>query len=152
MKTIFLAILVSLFTFTAFAQSAFTDDAKENKGDGVKAIYFSGTLDGTDTLYSSSFKLYDCESVFSLWSYHGDNADSVKIKVLRQQSVFGTWDSAKVVYAADSLLTLRSIGDTISNSPVYSRYVFMGVKAGAPSITDNGYIRTFKYIIRAPLK
>lgn len=150
MKKMFL--MIALFAVTAFSQSAFTDNAKENKGDGVKAIYFSGTLNGTDTLISSAFKLYDCEAAFSLWSYHGDNDDSVKIKVLRQYSVFGTWITAKTVYAADSLLTLRVLADTLSVSPVANRLVFIGVQAGAGSITDNGFNKTFKYIIRAPLK
>lgn len=153
MKKIILAAMLLLSSLLVSAQSAFTVDAATNKGDGVKSITFTGTLNGTDTLTSSEFKLYDCETVFDFWSYHGENADSVKIKVLRQYKMFGdNWITAKTVYAADSLLTMRVLSDTLANNPIANRYIFLGVQAAAGAITDNGFNKSFNYMVRAPLK
>jgi len=138
-----LLIAVVLFASPVCAQSVFTDSGTVANDGLFKQITFTGTLKGTDTLYTRVFQLEDVNPVFALAKTYTKSNDSVKVKIVRQGTwISGKWTDIKSV-TTDSVKTQTFAADTIStNRAAGYRYAILGV-------TGNGYNVGFNLLLRA---
>jgi len=140
----FFAMLLMVVLMAAVSETSaqISDDVVRSTGDLYTTdMLITGTIDGTDTLYTSSFSLMGHNDVFTFARYYAQTNDSVKVKVVRQSSFFdGLWTTSKTV-TEDSVETQLIVADTASTYAAF-RYAILGV-------TGNGYNVAFTMKVRA---
>ncbi|HPO54541.1 MAG TPA: hypothetical protein PKY46_00945 [Ignavibacteriaceae bacterium] len=128
-------LFLLLIVITAYAASAWVENATVSQSSSAKTVYFEASLASTDTLTSNLFSFEDYGQVVKGAFLISSVAGVPKIKLVKQESWFdGEWSTTKTIWN-DSTEYQTTFGDTILTN---TRYVFIGVTGNQ---TDS-YLKT----------
>lgn len=128
-------LFLLLIVITAYAASAWVENATVSQSSSAKTVYFEASLASTDTLISNPFDFEAYGQVVKGAFLISSAAGTPKIKLVKQESWFdGAWSTTKTIWN-DSTETQTTFGDTILTR---TRYIYIGV---AGNQTD-GYFKT----------
>jgi len=134
--------MISVLGFAIISNGQILTQVVDNYDDGFKSVTVQGTLSGTDTLYTSGFKLSGTSKVFDVFAIGSQTHDSVKVKLVRQVSYFGSTFVTETTIGTDSVLTQKAWADTSTYYNVQHRIAIIGV-------TGNGYRSAFTFKVSA---
>ena len=131
-KMFFQIMMLLLIASVSFAQTAFVQNLNLTKDKGAYHYYTEAVINGVDTLTTNVIDLSD--GIYNIPIYgrklFTSTAAKPKIKIVRQEDLFGTWTDVKTYYTADSVETAQSMpGDTLR--AVRSRYLIIGATGNA---------------------
>jgi hypothetical protein len=136
-RTILFSIIILFLSAQLFAQSTFTQNMSASSEDGAIAYYVEATVHGaTDTLITNSIDL--SKGIYNIPIFAKKLFNSVtakpKLKIVRQESLFGAWRDAKTEYTSDSIETYQNFTADTLRAPS-NRFLIMGA-AGNPTDTS----------------
>ena len=135
-KSVLVIIILVLFAGIGYAQ--LLTQVVDNYDDGFKSLTVQGVLSGTDTLYTSGFKFSGTSKIFDVFAIGSQTNDSIKVKLVRQVSYFGSTFITETTIGTDSVKTQKAWADTSTYYNVLHRIAVVGV-------TGNGYRTNFTF-------
>lgn len=151
MKTNFILLILFLLLscIPILGQSTFTSNMAISSEAGAISYYTEATVHGTtDTLITGSINLsLSPKGIFNIPIFARKLFNSVtskpKIKIVRQEYLFGSWRDAKTLYTADSLETYQNFTADTLRAPL-SRYLIIGVTGNPIDTSVKFYLRFLK--------
>lgn len=136
----FITLLLMLFTVSVFPQVL--TEALNNYDEGFRSYDVTALVSSTDTVYTAGFKLGNSTKLFDVFAMGDQANDSVKFKIVRQVSYFGTGYITERTVGTDSVSTEKAWADTSTYYNVVHKLAIIGV-------TGNGKNTSVKIRISA---